>query len=136
MCTYSLHSVCFDILLLDYGRSLCYPITCFVLTGSTLLVIDILLCFGYDLSVCHAVLCALECTAVFSRKFLSLPALSGGWHPIYDRPISLYLPRVSHQLQAPRVMSRAHYKRHPLCFLAGKFWFSMIDIPCPVSFTA
>ena len=75
-------------------------------TRSVLLFFGILRCVGYGLSVCDALL--RECIAMLSRIFLPPPASNGAWHPTYDRPISLYLPHVSHQLQAPRIMSRTH----------------------------
>ena len=61
-------------------------ITRSVLTGSTLLFFGILLRVGYSPSVCSPVL--RECIAILSRQFPPLPASSGDWLPIHDRPIS------------------------------------------------
>ena len=89
-------------------------------TRSVLLFFGILRCVGYGMFLCDAV--SRECIAMLSRKFLSPPASNGTWHLIYDLPISLYLPHVSHQFQAPRIMSGTHCKHHPPCasLLAGK----------------
>jgi hypothetical protein len=68
-------------------------ITRSVLTGSTILFSGILLRVGYGLLYDGNV----------SPSSLEIPASNGAWHPIYDRPISLYVPHVS-----PPVPSTSH----------------------------
>ena len=60
-------------------------ITRSVLTGSTILFSGILLRVGYGLLYDGNV----------SPSSLEIPASNGAWHPVYDRPISLYVPHVS-----------------------------------------
>ena len=78
--------LCFDVLLLRYGRSLCYRYYTFCThrVHPTFLWYSPMV--GHSPSVCGPVL--RECIAILSQQFPPFPASNGDWLPVYARPIS------------------------------------------------
>ncbi|KAI0250824.1 hypothetical protein BJV78DRAFT_1217166 [Lactifluus subvellereus] len=94
----------------------------------------IILRVGYGLSVCDPAL--RECIAMLS-KIPSTPRLKWCLAPIYDRSISLScltFHTSSKHLASWQEQSKRHHD--PLCVLAGKSYFAILDISRLVSLTA
>ena len=124
-CTITLHStvLCFDILHLGYGYSLLptlHVLYYFFLVFSE---VSVIACLYVTLYYANVSPCSLE-------NFIHSPPET------VPGTLSMIGPsRSTHQLQAPRTMSRTHCRRHPRCasVLARTPYFAMLDISCRVS---